>query len=81
MKRGSYTEKPMKASLLDFGLSPFARFLRDELKNLGLRLNRGREYAWLVYSEVDGKLRVRIDTLTQLKNWIHKQQGTKNGLR
>ena len=81
MKQGAVIGKPMKAALPDFGLSPFARFLRDELRILGLRLNRGREYAWLVYGEEDGKLRIRIDTLTQLNNWIRKQKGTKNGLR
>lgn len=78
MRRGSYIEQPMKARLPDFGLAHKTRATRDALHELGYRLNRGTEFAWLVYDERDGKLHARLDTLTQLDLWIQTQR-KKNG--
>lgn len=75
MKRGSYIVKAVKSRLPDFGLAHKTRALRDRLEQLGFRLNRGTEYAWLIYREEDGILHARLDTLTQVDQWIQNQKG------
>ena len=75
MKRGSYIVKPMRSGLPDFGLAKPTRLIRDRLEQIGYRLNRGREYAWLIYREEDGILHARLDNLTEVDQWIRNQKG------
>ena len=70
----------MKGRLPDFGLAHKTRKLRDRIRALGFRLNRGTEYAWLVYREETGILHARIDNLTHLDLWIQLQSGKGNSL-
>ena len=62
----------LPGELIDFGLSHFARDLRDRLSYFGYRLARHRWY-WRVYKSFlggDDVLMQEFGNLSQLKGWV-----------
>ena len=62
----------LPGELIDFGLSQYARRLRDRLSHFGYRLARHRWY-WRVYKSYlggDDVLMQEFGNLSQLKGWV-----------
>ena len=69
----------LPGELVDFGLSPYTRKLRDRLSHLGYRLSRHRWY-WRVYKSLLGGEDVflkEFGNLSQLKGWLEDVEAEK----